>query len=83
MLKQRTITALVLAPLGVAMVLLLPTAAMAALTAVTVLVALWEWTRMAGFTSRAMRSGDRGLIPGKSRVPASCCGGGWSTSGDG
>jgi len=38
------------------MVLLLPTAAMAALTAITVLVALWEWTRMAGFTSRPLRS---------------------------
>jgi len=62
MLKQRTITALVLAPLGVAMVLLLPTAAMAALTAITVLVALWEWTRMAGFTSRPLRSGVVAIV---------------------
>ncbi len=62
MLKPRTITALVLAPLGVAMVLLLPTAAMAALTAITVLVALWEWTRMAGFTSRPLRSGVVAIV---------------------
>ncbi len=56
MLKQRTITALVLAPLGVAIVLLLPTIALAAFTGLTVAIGLWEWTRMAGFASRPMRS---------------------------
>jgi len=56
MLKQRTITALVLAPLGVLLVLLLPTAALAAITGISVLIALWEWTRLSGFASRPMRS---------------------------
>lgn len=56
MLKQRTITALVLAPAGVAVVLLLPTAALAAITSVMVLIALWEWARLSGFRSRPLRS---------------------------
>src|SRR4051812_9666614 len=56
MLNQRMITGLILAPLGVAMVVFLPTIAVAALTAITVLVAMWEWTRMAGFGSRPLRS---------------------------
>ena len=62
MLKQRTITGLVLAPIGVAVVLLLPTMALAAFTSLTVLVALWEWTRMAGFTSRPMRSAAVAIV---------------------
>ena len=57
MLKQRTITGLVLAPIGIAAVLLLPTAALAVFTSMTVLVAMWEWTRMSGFASRPVRSG--------------------------
>ena len=56
MLNQRMITGLVLAPIGIAAVLFLPTAALAAFTSTTVLVALWEWTRMSGFTSRPLRS---------------------------
>jgi phosphatidate cytidylyltransferase len=62
MLKQRTITGLVLAPIGVAVVLLLPTMALAVFTSVTVLVAMWEWTRMAGFTSRPVRSGVVAIV---------------------
>lgn len=56
MIKQRTITALVLAPLAVAVVLLLPTIALAMLTAAMVLVALWEWTRLSGCGARPIRS---------------------------
>ena len=56
MLKQRTITALVLAPIGVAIVLLLPTSALSVFTGLTVVVGLWEWTRMVGVASRPLRS---------------------------
>ena len=62
MLKQRTLTALVLAPLGVAIVLLLPTIALAAFTGLTVAIGLWEWTRMAGFASRPMRSATVAIV---------------------
>ncbi len=62
MLNQRTITGLVLAPIGVAIVLLLPTGALAAITALTVLVGLWEWTRMAGFASRPARSATVAIV---------------------
>ena len=62
MLKQRTITGLVLAPIGIAAVLLLPTAALAVFTSITVLVAMWEWTRLAGFASRPARSAVVALV---------------------
>ncbi|HEU4664357.1 MAG TPA: phosphatidate cytidylyltransferase [Dokdonella sp.] len=55
MLKQRTLTALVLAPLAVAMILLLPTAGFALVIAAISLQALWEWTRLAGVASSATR----------------------------
>jgi len=55
MLKQRTLTALVLAPLAIAMILLLPTAGFALVIAAISLQALWEWTRLAGVTSIAVR----------------------------
>lgn len=55
MLKQRTLTALVLAPLAVAMLLLLPTATLALVIAAISLQALWEWTRLAGVTSNVAR----------------------------
>jgi phosphatidate cytidylyltransferase len=55
-MKQRTITALVLAPLGVLVVLFLPTLALSLITAVVVLVGLWEWTRIAGVATRPVRS---------------------------
>lgn len=56
MLKTRTITALVLAPIGILVVLLLPTIAFAVVTGVIVVMSLWEWTRLAGFGSRPLRS---------------------------
>lgn len=55
MLKQRTLTALVLAPIAVAIILLLPTAVVGAIIAVLLLLALWEWARLAGLPSRPLR----------------------------
>jgi phosphatidate cytidylyltransferase len=55
-MKQRVVTGLILAPIGIAAVLFLPTMALAVFTAITVLVAMWECTRMAGFASRPARS---------------------------
>lgn len=49
MLKQRVITALILAILAVAGVLLLPTPGYALLLACGVLLAAWEWAGLAGF----------------------------------
>src|SRR5690606_33121692 len=48
MTRLRTLTALIMAPLAVAGVLLLPTQWLAAVAAVLLLVALWEWYRLAG-----------------------------------
>jgi phosphatidate cytidylyltransferase len=55
MLKQRTLTALVLAPLAIALILLAPTAVFALVTGALSLQALWEWTRLAGVASSAAR----------------------------
>lgn len=56
MLKQRTLTALVLAPIAIAIILFLPTAAVAVIIAALCLQALWEWTRLAGFVAIAPRA---------------------------
>jgi phosphatidate cytidylyltransferase len=55
MLKQRTLTALVLAPLAIALILLAPTAVFALVTGALSLQALWEWARLAGVASTAAR----------------------------
>lgn len=57
MLKQRTLTALILTPIAVALILLPPTWAVAIVIAALCLQALWEWTRLAGLESRATRAG--------------------------
>jgi phosphatidate cytidylyltransferase len=49
MLRQRVITALILAPLVISSVLLLPTLYVALLLAVVVLVGSREWARLSGF----------------------------------
>ena len=61
-MKQRMITGLILAPIGIVAVLFLPTVALAVFTSITVLVAMWEWTRMSGFASRPVRSGVVALV---------------------
>ncbi|HJU27428.1 MAG TPA: phosphatidate cytidylyltransferase, partial [Rhodanobacteraceae bacterium] len=56
MLKQRVLTALVLAPLIVALVFLTTTPVFAVLLAVIFLAGLWEWTRMSGMRNRPLRA---------------------------
>ena len=56
MLKQRVLTALVLAPLIVALVFLTSTLVFAALLGVIFLAGLWEWTRMSGVRNRPLRA---------------------------
>lgn len=56
MLKQRVLTALVLAPLIIALVLLTNTWVFALLLAVIFLAGLWEWTRMSGLRNRPLRA---------------------------
>jgi len=55
MLKQRILTALVLAPLAIAAILLLPTGGFALLIAAMSLQAMWEWSRLAGVRSQPIR----------------------------
>ncbi|MEP7044520.1 MAG: phosphatidate cytidylyltransferase [Dokdonella sp.] len=55
MLKQRTLTALILAPLAIAVILFLPTSAVALITSALCLIAVWEWTRLAGIGAVGMR----------------------------
>ncbi|HET6632086.1 MAG TPA: phosphatidate cytidylyltransferase [Rhodanobacteraceae bacterium] len=55
MLKQRTLTALVLAPVCVAAVLWLPTAVVAALAGALFLVGAWEWGWLAGHRGQRER----------------------------
>ena len=58
MLKQRTLTALTLAPLAVALILFAPTALLAVVAAAAFAFATWEWTRMLGLRS----TGARGTV---------------------
>ena len=55
-MKQRVITALVLAPLVLAAILLLPTSWLMPLVAAALLGGVWEWTRLVGIQSLAGRA---------------------------
>jgi phosphatidate cytidylyltransferase len=55
-LKQRILTALILAPLAIAAVLFLPTGAFMVLAATLLLLGLWEWTRLVGLGGHARRA---------------------------
>jgi phosphatidate cytidylyltransferase len=55
-LKQRILTALILAPLAIAAVLWLPTSIFMAIMAAAMLLGLWEWSRLIGFESHATRA---------------------------
>ncbi|HEY3521214.1 MAG TPA: phosphatidate cytidylyltransferase [Rhodanobacteraceae bacterium] len=56
MLKQRVLTAVVLAPLIIALVFLTTTLVFAVLLGVIFLAGLWEWTRMSGMRNRPLRA---------------------------
>ena len=55
-MKQRIITALLVAPLAIALILYVPAAAVAAVIGGLCLIALWEWTRLSGLRSRPLRA---------------------------
>ncbi len=55
-MKTRTLTALVLAPLAIALILFVPTALFAAVTGAAFLYAIWEWTRLLGLRAEASRA---------------------------
>ena len=55
MLGQRALTAIILAPIAIAVMLFLPTIAVAVIIGAVCLQALWEWARLAGIESRALR----------------------------
>ncbi|SCZ55824.1 phosphatidate cytidylyltransferase [Thiohalomonas denitrificans] len=57
MLKQRILTALILAPLAVWAILALPSLLFALLLGVIMLLGAWEWTRLIGLKSSAGRIG--------------------------
>ncbi len=54
-MKQRVVTALLLAPLAIALILLLPTPAFAVVIGGLCLLAAWEWTRLSGLRDRRVR----------------------------
>jgi len=54
--KQRVITALLITPLAIAMILLLPSTIFGIVIAGLCLLATWEWTRMTGMRSRGLRA---------------------------
>ncbi|MFC6670041.1 phosphatidate cytidylyltransferase [Marinobacterium aestuariivivens] len=78
MLKQRLLTALVLAPAALACVFLLPLPWFEFFVAVAMVLGAWEWSRLAGFDG----TGARGLLgsgsaccwrPPSSRAPGYRC----------
>jgi phosphatidate cytidylyltransferase len=64
MLRQRVVTALLLAPLAILLILLLPTSVFAWLLAGAFLAAGWEWTRLSGMKNRR----NRGVLLGVAAV---------------
>ena len=55
-MRQRIITALVLAPLAIALILLAPTVWLMAVLTIALLLGLWEWTRLIDVGSRPARA---------------------------
>jgi phosphatidate cytidylyltransferase len=55
-MKQRIITALLVTPIAIALILYVPVIYTAAVIAGLCLVALWEWTRLSGLRSRPLRA---------------------------
>ena len=54
-MKTRTLTALVLAPVAIALILFVPTLLFAVITGAVFLYAIWEWTRMLGLRDAGLR----------------------------
>lgn len=55
-MKTRILTALVLAPVAIALILFAPTVVFAAIAGAAFLYALWEWTRMLGLRDNSVRA---------------------------
>ncbi len=55
-MKQRVLTALLITPVAIAVVLFLPMLAFAALITALCLIASWEWTRLSGLRDRRLRA---------------------------
>jgi phosphatidate cytidylyltransferase len=55
-MKQRIITALLITPLAIALILYAPVLVSAAIIGALCLTALWEWTRLSGMRSRPLRA---------------------------
>lgn len=55
MLRQRVLTALLLAPLVILLILLVPTSVFACLLGIAFLAGAWEWTRLSGMKNRVYR----------------------------
>lgn len=73
MLKQRVITALIMAPIAIAGVFFLPLYGFAIFVGLIMLVSAWEWAQLAGFSgsSRVIYAGFLGLmLPVVFLVPA-------------
>jgi len=62
MLLQRTLTAVLLAPLVILVILLLPTWVFAPVVALACLAGLWEWTRLSGLRDRPVRGALLGVV---------------------
>jgi phosphatidate cytidylyltransferase len=56
-MKQRIITALILAPLAIALMLFAPPVWTAAIIGGLCLIAMWEWTRLSGLRAYPLRAG--------------------------
>ncbi|MGH8112832.1 MAG: phosphatidate cytidylyltransferase [Rhodanobacteraceae bacterium] len=56
MLKQRVVTAVVLAPLLIALIFLTNASVFATLLGLVFLLGMWEWTRLAGLHGRLLRA---------------------------
>ena len=64
MLKQRIITALILAPLMIGGIFFLPVEQFAYFIGFIVTVAAWEWANLAGYSSQAVRLGYSAIVAG-------------------
>ena len=62
MLRQRVITALIMAGLFLAGIVFLPATALAAVFALLILAGGWEWSRMAGWESSLSRAAFVALL---------------------